>query len=120
MVKKIIDILTYHDSEPVEIIVGLFLFLLFPVVWVLENGIYTVLPLTSLLIGFATLIAVCNYGLQIRRNIAYSSFMLSILIAISAIVEKSIIECPAHLLWFLLVGMAFFNLRNLTKRILLV
>lgn len=119
MVTKIINILTYHDSEPVEIILGLFLFLLFPTVWILEHGFQTALFLPAIIVGFATLKAVCDYNLQIRRNIAYISFMLSIVIVISSFTKESILECPAHLLWIVNLGMAFFNLRNLTKRILL-
>ena len=72
MIKKLAHILTYHDSEPTEVLQGLIWFIFAPVV--LEAEFFPDLwyvAIISTLIGFGTLHSVVYGSLERRRVFGY-------------------------------------------------
>lgn len=78
MIKKLLHILTYHDSEPTEIIQGLIWFIFAPSVLMMENLNMWYIGMISALIGFGTLYSVVYSSLRIRKLFAYLYGIISI------------------------------------------
>jgi hypothetical protein len=116
MFKKIQSILTYHDSEPIEIILGLNWMIVFPMIWFFENGICLWLQIPSFILGLAGLKSVCYHNLRIRKAISYGIFLFSWLIALISIIKFNIVINPVQSIWILTAIMASFSLKNISKK----
>lgn len=79
MIKKLGHILTYHDSEPTEIIQGLIWLIFAPAVLMMENFHLWYIGIMSSLIGFGTLYSVVYSKLERRKLFAYLYGIMSIL-----------------------------------------
>ncbi len=82
MIKKLLHILTYHDSEPTEIIQGLIWFIFAPAVLMMENSNLWYIGILSLLIGFGALYSVVYSSLERRKLFAYLYGIVSIVFVV--------------------------------------
>jgi len=79
MIKKLGHILTYHDSEPTEIIQGLIWLIFAPIVLEAIFPNYWYVAILSILVGFSTLYAVVYKSLKTRKNIGFAYGFMAIL-----------------------------------------
>jgi hypothetical protein len=80
MIKKLGHILTYHDSEPTEVLQGLIWFIFAPMV--LEAEFFPkfwYLAIISALVGFGTLYFSCLFKFKSRRKFAYGYGIIAII-----------------------------------------
>lgn len=82
MIKKLLHILTYHDSEPTEIIQGLIWFIFAPAVLMMENSNLWYIGILSFLIGFGALYSVVYSSLERRKLFAYLYGIVSIVFVV--------------------------------------
>ena len=82
MIKKLLHILTYHDSEPTEIIQGLIWFIFAPAVLMMENSNLWYIGIMSCFIGFGTLYSVVYSSLERRKLFGYLYGIISILFVV--------------------------------------
>lgn len=82
MIKKLLHILTYHDSEPTEIIQGLIWFIFAPAVLMMENPNVWYIGIMSSFIGFGTLYSVVYSSLERRKLFGYLYGIISILFVV--------------------------------------
>ena len=83
MIKKLGHILTYHDSEPTEVLQGLIWFIFAPVV--LEAEFFPNLwyvAIISVLIGYGTLHSVVYSSLERRRVFGYGYGLMAIIFVV--------------------------------------
>jgi len=79
MIKKLGHILTYHDSEPTEIIQGLIWLIFAPIVLEAIFPNYWYVAIISILVGFGTLYAVVYENLKTRKNFGFAYGFMAIL-----------------------------------------
>lgn len=82
MIKKLLHILTYHDSEPTEIIQGLIWLIFAPAVLMMENSNLWYIGIMSSLIGFGTLYSVVYSSLERRKLFGYLYGLISMLFVV--------------------------------------
>ena len=82
MIKKLLHILTYHDSEPTEIIQGLIWFIFAPAVLMMENPNLWYIGIMSCFIGFGTLYSVVYSSLERRKLLGYLYGLISIVFVV--------------------------------------
>ena len=82
MIKKLLHILTYHDSEPTEIIQGLIWLIFAPAVLMMENPNLWYVGIMSCFIGFGTLYSVVYSSLERRKLFGYLYGLISILFVV--------------------------------------
>jgi len=120
MIKKLGHILTYHDSEPTEVLQGLIWFLFAPIV--LESEFFPDLwyvALISCVIGFGTLHSVVYSSLERRRIFGYLYGVISILfVIIHFTIESSLNNwTPMNWGWVVISISALSNIRRITRKI---
>ena len=117
MIKKLAHILTYHDSEPTEVLQGLIWFIFAP--FVLEAEFFPNLwyvAVLSFLIGFGTLYSVVYSSLERRRLFGYlygSMAIIFVLIHFIADVNWT----PMNWGWIVIAISALSNIRRITQKI---
>ena len=117
MIKKLGHILTYHDSEPTEVLQGLIWFIFAP--FVLEAEFFPNLwyvAVLSLLIGFGTLYSVVYSSLERRRVFGYlygGIAIIFVLIHFTADVDWT----PMNWGWVVIAISALSNIRRITQKI---
>lgn len=117
MIKKLGHILTYHDSEPTEVLQGLIWFIFAP--FVLEAEFFPNLwyvAVLSFLIGFGTLYSVVYSSLERRRLFGYlygSMAIIFVLIHFTADVNWT----PMNWGWIVIAISALSNIRRITQKI---
>jgi membrane protein implicated in regulation of membrane protease activity len=117
MIKKLGHILTYHDSEPTEVLQGLIWFIFAP--FVLEAEFFPNLwyvAVLSFLIGFGTLYSVVYSSLERRRLFGYlygSMAIIFVLIHFIADVNWT----PMNWGWIVIAISALSNIRRITQKI---
>lgn len=117
MLKKLGHILTYHDSEPTEVLQGLIWFLFAPMV--LEAEFFPNLwyvAAASAMIGFGTLHSVVYSSLERRRIFAYLYGAMSIVFA-AIHFTSDIIWTPMNWGWVVISISALSNIRRITRKI---
>lgn len=117
MLKKLGHILTYHDSEPTEVLQGLIWFLFAPMV--LEAEFFPNLwyvAVISAMIGFGTLHSVVYSSLERRRIFAYLYGAMSIAFT-SIYFTSGIIWTPMNWGWVVISISALSNIRRITRKI---
>ena len=113
-VNKLLDILTYYDSEPAEIVQGFIWLFIFPIIYTLEHGFNPIIFL-SIILGFCSIYAVINLTLRIRKTLSYAIYFFSI-IALLLFFSKGDYVQPTHWIWFLISLNALLNLKTITNR----
>ena len=117
MIKKLGHILTYHDSEPTEVLQGLIWLIFAPVV--LEAEFFPNLwyvAIISVLIGYGTLHSVVYSSLERRRIFAYLYGVMSITFTVIHF-TSDIIWTPMNWGWVVIAISALSNIRRITRKI---
>lgn len=119
MIKKLGHILTYHDSEPTEVLQGLIWFIFAPIV--LEAEFFPDLwyvAIISVLIGFGTLYSVVYSSLERRRVFGYLYGGMAILFVI---IHFSLFNAfswtPMNWGWVVIAISAISNIRRISRKI---
>ena len=119
MFKKLGHILTYHDSEPTEVLQGLIWFLFAPMV--LEEEFFPNLwyvAAISAMIGFGTLHSVVYGSLERRRLFGYLYGVMSIVfVIIHFSLFNSFNWTPMNWGWVVIAISALSNIRRITRKI---
>ena len=119
MIKKLGHILTYHDSEPTEVLQGLIWFVFAPIV--LEAEFFPkfwYLAIISMLIGYGTLHSVVYSSLERRRVFGYLYGIISIVfVIIHFSLFNSFNWTPMNWGWVVIAISALSNIRRITRKI---
>ena len=119
MIKKLGHILTYHDSEPTEVLQGLIWLIFAPVV--LEAEFFPNLwyvAIISVLIGYGTLHSVVYSSLERRRLFGYLYGVMSIVfVIIHFSLFNSFNWTPMNWGWVVISISALSNIRRIQKKI---
>ena len=119
MIKKLGHILTYHDSEPTEVLQGLIWFIFAPMV--LEAEFFPkfwYLAIISMLIGYGTLHSVVYSSLERRRVFGYLySGMAILFVIIHFSLFNSFNWTPMNWGWVVIAISALSNIRRITQKI---
>ena len=117
MIKKLGHILTYHDSEPTEVLQGLIWFIFAPMV--LEAEFFPkfwYLAIISVIIGFGTLYSVVYRSLETRRKFAYSYGVIAIIFVLIHFFTNAP-STPMNWGWIVIAISALSNIRRITQKI---
>ena len=117
MLKKLGHILTYHDSEPTEVLQGLIWFLFAPMVLEAEffPNLWYVAAISAM-IGFGTLHSVVYSSLERRRIFAYLYGVMSIVFT-AIHFTADITWTPMNWGWVVISISALSNIRRITRKI---
>jgi hypothetical protein len=119
MIKKLGHILTYHDSEPTEVLQGLIWLIFAPVV--LEAEFFPNLwyvAIISVLIGYGTLHSVVYGSLERRKLFGYLYGVMSIVfVIIHFSLFNSFNWTPMNWGWVVIAISALSNIRRITRKI---
>lgn len=115
MKSRIVNIFSYYDTEPMEILIGLTWFILFPIIWYFEfsSSLFIIVP--SILLGIAMIKATCSHSIKVRKTLSYGSFIFSIFVILEFI-YRGTLHNPTHWLWFLPSIISFLNLTSMTSK----
>ena len=120
MIKKLGHILTYHDSEPTEVLQGLIWLIFAPVV--LEAEFFPNLwyvAIISVLIGYGTLHSVVYKSLERRRLFGYLYGVMSIVfVIIHFSLFNSFNWTPMNWGWVVISISAISNVRRINQKII--
>ena len=117
MIKKLGHILTYHDSEPTEVLQGLIWFIFAPVV--LEAEFFPNLwyvAIISVLIGYGTLHSVVYSSLERRRLFGYGYGLMAIIFVVIHF-TADVDWTPMNWGWVVIAISALSNIRRITQKI---
>ncbi len=117
MIKKLINILTYHDSEPTEVLQGLIWLIFAPVV--LEAEFFPNLwyvAIISILIGYGTLHSVVYSTLERRRLFGYGYGLMAITFVVIHFTANAD-WTPMNWGWVVIAISAISNIRRITQKI---
>ena len=119
MIKKLGHILTYHDSEPTEVLQGLIWLIFAPVV--LEAEFFPNLwyvAIISVLIGYVTLHSFVSSSLERRKLFGYLYGVMSIVfVIIHFSLFNSFNWTPMNWGWVVIAISALSNIRRITRKI---
>jgi len=118
MLKKLGHILTYHDSEPTEVLQGLIWLIFAPIV--LEATFFPNLwyvALISVLTGFLTLYSVVYESLTTRKYAAYVYGLLSLTFVILFFKDNGLYSNPMNWGWVVISISAISNTRRIQRKI---
>jgi hypothetical protein len=119
MIKKLGHILTYHDSEPTEVLQGLIWLIFAPLV--LEAEFFPDLwyvAIISMLIGYGTLHSVVYSSLERRRVFGYLYGGMAILfVIIHFSLFNTFSWTPMNWGWIVIAISALSNIRRITRKI---
>ena len=117
MIKKLGHILTYHDSEPTEIIQGLIWLIFAPMVLMMEYSNLWYINILSWVVGFGTLYSVVYLNLFIRRYFAYAYGVMSLIFATIFFWEQGIHSNSMNWGWVVISISALSNIRRIKQKI---
>lgn len=118
MIKKLGHILTYHDSEPTEVLQGLIWFIFAPMV--LEAEFFPkfwYLAIISAVVGFGALYSVVYLSLKVRRKFAYGYGLVAILFVLIHFTGDHVDWTPMNWGWVVIAISALSNIRRITQKI---
>lgn len=118
MLKKLGHILTYHDSEPTEVLQGLIWLIFAPIV--LEATFFPGLwyvAVISIITGFLTLYSVVYKSLTIRKYVAYIYGLLSLTFVILFFRDNGLDSNPMNWGWIVICISAISNIRRIQRKI---
>jgi hypothetical protein len=116
MIKKLGHILTYHDSEPTEVLQGLIWLIFAPMVLMAAYPGLWYVAIISALIGYGTLHSVVYSSLERRRVFGYlygGMAILFVLIHFTAAINWT----PMNWGWIVIAISALSNIRRITRKI---
>ena len=116
MIKKLGHILTYHDSEPTEVLQGLIWLIFAPMVFMAAYPGLWYVAIISALIGYGTLHSVVYSSLERRRVFGYlygGMAILFVLIHFTAAINWT----PMNWGWIVIAISALSNIRRITRKI---
>ena len=116
MIKKLGHILTYHDSEPTEVLQGLIWFIFAPLVLMAAYPGLWYVTIISALIGYGTLHSVVYSSLERRRVFGYLYGVMAILFVLIHF-TAAITWTPMNWGWVVIVISALSNIRRITRKI---
>ena len=117
MLKKLGQILTYHDSEPTEIIQGLIWFIFAPIVlFVTYDGLWFI-SILSIIVGFGTLYSVVYESLKIRKYFGFLYGFMAILFTIIFFWDKGLSSNAMNWGWVVISISALSNIRRIQQKI---
>ena len=117
MIKKLGHILTYHDSEPTEVLQGLIWFIFAPMV--LEAEFFPkfwYLAIISIIVGFGALYSVVYKSLKTRRKFAYGYGVIAIVFVLIHFFTD-VPSTPMNWGWVVIAISALSNIRRITQKI---
>lgn len=117
MIKKLGHILTYHDSEPTEVLQGLIWFIFAPMV--LEAEFFSkfwYLAIVSIIVGFGALYSVVYESLETRRKFAYGYGVIAIVFVLIHFFTDAP-STPMNWGWVVIAISALSNIRRITQKI---
>ena len=117
MIKKLGHILTYHDSEPTEVLQGLIWFIFAPMV--LEAEFFPkfwYLAIISIIVGFGALYSVVYKSLETRRKFAYGYGVIAIVFVLIHFFTDAP-STPMNWGWVVIAISALSNIRRITQKI---
>lgn len=115
MKSRILNIFSYYDTEPMEILIGIIWLIILPVIWCFEFSCNLFIIIPSILLGLAMIKATCSHPIKVRKTLAYGSFIFSIFV-ILAFVFRGVMHNPTHWLWFSPALISFLNLTAMTSK----
>ena len=115
MKSRILNIFSYYDTEPMEILIGIIWFILLPVIWCFEFSCNLFMIIPSILLGISMIKATCSHPIQVRKTLSYGSFIFSIFVVL-AFAFRGAMNNPTHWLWFLPSIISFLNLTAMTSQ----
>ena len=95
MKSKILNIFSYYDTEPMEIIIGIIWFIMLPIIWCFEFYCNLFIIIPSILLGIAMIKATCSHSIKVRKTLSYGSFIFSIFIILAFVIKIFINHCTA-------------------------
>ena len=116
MIKKLGHILTYHDSEPTEVLQGLIWFIFAPMVLIAAYPSLWYVAIISALIGYGTLHSVVYSSLERRRVFGYLYGVMAILFVLIHF-TAAITWTPMNWGWVVIAISALSNIRRITRKI---
>jgi hypothetical protein len=117
MIKKLGHILTYHDSEPTEVLQGLIWFIFAPMV--LEAEFFPkfwYLTIFSIIVGFGALYSVVYKSLETRRKFAYGYGVIAIVFVLIHFFTDAP-STPMNWGWVVIAISALSNIRRIAQKI---
>lgn len=117
MLKKIGHILTYHDSEPTEIIQGLIWLIFAPMVLMMEYPNLWYINIPSIIIGFGTLYSVVYLGLEIRKYLSYTYGIMALVFVTIFFWDQGLHSNSMNWGWVVITISALSNIRRITQKI---
>jgi len=115
MKKRLLNIFSYYDTEPMEILIGIIWLIMLPVIWCFEFSCNLFIIIPSMLLGLTMIKATCSHTIKVRKTLAYGSFIFSIFIVL-AFAFRDVMHNPTHWLWFLPSIISFLNLTSMTSK----
>lgn len=115
MLARLNNIFKYYDSEPLEICLGIIWTIFFPIIWSFKFHFSALLVIPSMLIGVAMIKSSCSSTLRVRKTLAFSSFLFSLIVLLSLFLSNLMME-PALWFWFLPLFMSLINLITMTNK----
>ncbi len=118
MIKKLGHILTYHDSEPTEVLQGLIWFMFAPLVLEAEffPDLWYVSAISSI-IGFGTLYSVVYSSLKRRRIFGYLYGSMAIVFITIHFLSGDFSTNPMNWGWVVIAISGLSNIRRITRKI---
>lgn len=113
--KRIGAILTYYDTEPMEILQGVIWLFVYPILHIIDHG-FDLLLIPSILIGIAMIKATCSFSLYVRKTIAFAAFLFSILVVTFSFIYQDLPYSTMHWVWVLIAINSIINLKIITNR----
>lgn len=117
MIKKLGHILTYHDSEPTEVLQGLIWLIFAPMV--LEAEFFPHLwsvAAVSALVGYGTLHSVVYSSLERRRLFGYAYGLMAVIFVVIHF-TTDVDWTPMNWGWVVIAISALSNIRRITQKI---
>jgi hypothetical protein len=115
MKSRILNIFSYYDTEPMEILIGIIWLIMLPFIWFFEFSFNFFIIIPSVLLGIAMIKATCSYPIKVRKTLSYGSFIFSIFVILT-FAFRGAMNNPSHWLWFLPSIISFLNLTTMTSK----
>jgi hypothetical protein len=115
MKKRLVNIFSYYDTEPMEILIGIIWLIILPVIWCFEFSCNLFIIIPSILLGLAMVKATCSHPIKVRKTLSYASFIFSIFVLLAFVFRDTMVN-PSHWLWFLPLIISFLNLTSMTSK----
>ena len=115
MKSRILNIFSYYDTEPMEILIGIIWLIILPVIWCFEFSCNLFIIIPSILLGLAMIKATCSHPIKVRKTLSYGSFIFSIFVILAVVLRGTMLN-PTHWLWFLPGIISFLNLAAMTSK----